>query len=213
MKPELERYTALIRSWPANLVSRDDLERLEAHVDDSLIGAPTLERLGARHIVDVGSGAGFPALPLCLADPRLQMELVESRERKAAFLRSAAEALGVPDRLRVHQARAEEAVGALGREFADVATCRALAAPPVAAELLAPFVRVGGSLVLWSTRALAASVAGRALPELGLDDPPLLEDRASRLRTDGVLIVWRKTSVASHRFPRRTGVAARKPLA
>jgi 16S rRNA (guanine527-N7)-methyltransferase len=213
VKPELERYARLLEAWPANLVSASDLERLEAHVEDALAGAPLLSELGAGSVVDVGTGAGLPGIPLAVELGQVRVELLESRERKAAFLRHAVDELGLGSRVRVWQERSEEAVEAIGREAADVATCRALAAPVVAAELLSPYVRPGGALVLWTTTTQAALVADTALPALGLDGPPTAHPAPSALRTDGVLLVWPKPAPAEARFPRRAGVALRKPLA
>ena len=138
---------------------------------------------------------------------------MESQLRKTAFLSAATEALGLEARVRVHRTRAEEAIPFLGRERAEAASCRALAAVPVATELLSPLVRVGGVLILWTTPLRAEDVPSAASVEaLGLAPEPELLASPSALRDDGALLVWRKIAPASARFPRRSGRAAATPL-
>lgn len=206
-----ERYVELIRSGPKGLFSAGDLSRLEAHVEDGVVGAPLLAQLGARSIVDVGSGGGVPGIPLALELDDAELHLVESQHWKAQFLLACACALDLESRVKVHPVRAEEAPADLGRELLDAGTARALARPIVVAEYLAPLVRVGGHLVLWTTREQAADPTVAANEILGLGEPQA-HPAASALRDDGILLVWPRIAPCSERIPRRVGVAARKPL-
>jgi 16S rRNA (guanine527-N7)-methyltransferase len=211
VKPLHERYIELIRSGPNGLFSRGDLDRLAEHVQDGIAGAAILERLGASSIVDIGSGGGVPGIPLAIELPHASVCLVESQGWKAEFLLSCARALDHESRLTVCAERAEASPGVLGRELYDAGTARALAAPIVVAEYLAPLVRVGGNLVLWSTAEQASDplVAPRA--DLGLGSPSV-EQLPTPLRADGALIVWPKVAPCDERYPRRVGVAAKRPL-
>jgi 16S rRNA (guanine527-N7)-methyltransferase len=206
-----DEYAALVRSGPNGLFSRGDLGRLEDHVEDGIGGADLLRELGATSIVDVGSGGGVPGIQLAIELPDAAVHLVESQGWKAEFLRTCARALDLELRVMVHALRAEEAVAELGRELLDAGTARALAAPLVVAEYLSPLVRVGGSLVLWTTleQSHDAQVAANEL--LGLGDPRV-HAAPSPLRADGAHIVWPKVAACTDRVPRRVGVAARRPL-
>jgi len=128
------------------------------------------------------------------------------------FSQRALTALHISDRVTVHNARAEDIVDVIGRESLDAAVARAVAAPAVIAEYLAPFVRVGGKLLAWSTAtsALEAEQLG-VIEQLGLA-APIVVSAASLLRADGVLIAWNKVAATADRYPRRAGVAKRKPF-
>lgn len=195
-------------------MSSAELERAERHIEDALLGTPILRSVEAQHIVDVGSGGGFPGLPLALAMPEAKFELVESQHWKAAFLRDCTSRLSLESRVRVWPERAESAVAAIGREIADAAVARAVAPPAICAEYLSPFVRVGGFLLLWTTTRLADEAVARsgAVASLGLGDPEVF-DGACTLRTDGVLLLWPKVGPSSARFPRRPGMATKRPMA
>jgi len=122
-----------------------------ALVDDGLV---LLEYLGEAHrLVDVGSGAGLPGLPIKIARPDLDVTLIESDQAKAAFLVHACAALGL-EHVEVVARRAEEAGhDPRLREAFDVAVARALAPLPVLVELCLPLVRVGGRLLAQKTQA------------------------------------------------------------
>ncbi len=136
-----------------------------ALIDDGLV---LLDHLGdARSLVDVGSGAGLPGIPIKIARPDLEVALIEADQAKAAFLVHACAALGL-ENIHVVARRAEDAGHdpAL-REAFDVAVARALAPLPVLVELCLPLVRVGGRLLAQKTEAEKADSAARAIQLLG----------------------------------------------
>jgi len=165
-------------------------------------------------LLDVGTGAGFPALPVAIAWPALHVHALESTAKKCAFLREAAAALGIASRFTVHERRAEEA----GRDPAlrdrmDVVTARAVAALPVLLELSLPFVRPGGLFVAWKTRKaleeeLPASEA--AIRELGGALVDVVDGGVPG--RDASLVRVRKVATTPERYPRRTGVPEKRPL-
>lgn len=202
----------LVRDGPPGLFSRGDLSRLEDHVEDGMRGVAILAELAAASIVDVGSGGGVPGIPVAVGLPRAQVHLVESQAWKAAFLRECIAELDLESRVTVHPGRAEQLVAVLGREQLDAGIARAVAAPAVVAEYLAPLVRVGGHLLLWSTREHAQGLEAWPGAELlGLDEPRVVP-APTPLRDNGALIVWPRRHACSDRVPRRPGVAARRPL-
>ena len=182
----------LVTPGLTSIRSREEARRV--HVEDSLAALPLLETLPGA-IVDVGSGGGAPGLPLAAALPDREVTLLESNRRKAAFLeRVAAEFPNV----RVVRGRAEEQEPA----GFDVAVAKALAPPPVAAEWCLPLVRVGGAAVLWVGPTADVAAVGRAAEHLGAAPPEL----------HGGLIVLRKVVATPPGFPRRPGIARKRPL-
>ena len=148
-RDRLALLVGLVCSTPVGITAiRDPAEAAARHVLDALAGLPAIDAAPAGALADVGSGGGLPGLVLATVRPEREMHLIEATARKAAFIAEAAAALGL--HVHVHAARSEE----LGRgELRDACACvvaRALAPPPVAAELCLPLCRPGGRLVLWS---------------------------------------------------------------
>jgi 16S rRNA (guanine527-N7)-methyltransferase len=160
--------------------------------DDSVRAVEIVSRF-AGPVVDVGSGGGAPGIPLALALPNREFVLLEAERRKCGFLEQWA-----PPNARVVWGRAEEQA----TDWAGVAVAKALAHPPTAAEWCLPLVREGGAVVLWvgpsADRAAVAAVAARIAGELDEASPGLL--------------LLRKTGPTPAGFPRRTGVAKKRPL-
>jgi 16S rRNA (guanine527-N7)-methyltransferase len=183
----------------------------DAHLADSLVALELDAVRGARRLADLGSGAGFPGLPLAVALPKARVALVESTARKCAFLERAIAAAGVPNAEAVH-ARAEAWPG--GSEAHDVVTARALAALPVVVEYAAPLLAVGGALVAWRGRRDrdAEAAADRAAAEVGLELVEVRHVEPYSAARDRHLHVFRKTTPTPPRFPRRPGVARKRPL-
>ncbi len=161
--------------------------------DDSLRAAELVGRFEGA-IVDVGSGGGAPGIPLALALPDREVVLLEAERRKCEFLEQWA-----PPNARVVWGRAEEQE----IDWAGVAVAKALAQPPTAVEWCLPLVREGGAVVLWvGPSAQAERVAAVAARIAGELEPA----------PDGLLLI-RKTGPTPPGFPRRTGVAKKRPLA
>lgn len=178
---------------------------------DSLAAAPHLPQGG--RVADLGSGGGVPGLPLALVRPDLRVLLVESLNRKSEWLREQVEALGLGERVQVHQVRAEDLGRQEGvREQLDAVVAKALAALPVLVELALPLLRVGGCLFAYKGPSLPEEMARsrKALAELRgrhrEDIPYLLGDR------ERVLCVVEKLAATPEKYPRRAGVPERKPL-
>jgi 16S rRNA (guanine527-N7)-methyltransferase len=156
---------------------------------------------GRERVVDVGSGGGFPGIPLKLAMPELSMCLLESDLRKAEFLRDAVAVLGL-DQVEVEARRAEE-VGRdpRHREAYDVVVTRAAAKAPAAAEYCIPLARPGGTLLAMA-QFKDWDQARRAIGQLG--------GRLDGERS-GVIVV-RKVRPTPDQFPRRVGIPGKRPL-
>jgi 16S rRNA (guanine527-N7)-methyltransferase len=194
---------------PTTVTDRQGI--LRDHVADSLVALELAEVRNATAIADLGAGAGFPGLPLAIALPGAHVSLVESNGRKCAFIAGAVEACALPTAAAVH-ARVEEWAGGLGA--CDLVTARALAPLAVVAEYAAPLLAVGGSLVAWRGRRAAEDEAagGRAAAELGLEPGLVLRVEPYPGVLHRHLHVMRKVASTPARFPRRAGMARKRPL-
>ena len=160
---------------------------------DSLQGLELVRRFEGP-IVDVGSGGGAPGIPIAAALREREVTLLEANGRKCDFLRTWA-----PPNARVVEGRAEEQ----GTDGFGVALAKALAPPPVAAEWCLPLVRPGGAAVLWVGPTADAGRVARVAEQLGGE----LADGEEGF------FVLRKIAPTPPGFPRRTGVARKRPLA
>ena len=213
--PASERLAALLevldRDATAPTAVREPREAVDAHLADSLVALDLEVVRAATRIADLGSGAGFPGLSLAVGLPEARVALVESAARKCAFLERAIAAAGVPNSEVIH-ARAE--AWPEGGEAHDLVTARALAALPVVVEYAAPLLAVGGTLVAWRGRRdpEAEAVAARAAAEVGLEPGEVRRVEPYPAARDRHLHVFRKTAPTPPRFPRRPGIARKRPL-
>jgi 16S rRNA (guanine527-N7)-methyltransferase len=190
----LERWLAALVDTPG-LTSLSHADARRALLEDSLRAVPLVGGL-AGPLVDVGSGGGAPGIPLAAALPELEVTLLEAERRKSDFLERWTSEL---PNLRVVRGRAEEqATDAFG-----VAVAKALAPPPVAAEWCLPLVRPGGSVVLFVGPSADVSAVARVAEQVGGGAPEL---------RDGLLTIP-KVAPTPAGFPRRAGVARKRPLA
>lgn len=191
----LERWLDELLAAPGLTAIRDRQEARRALLDDSLRGV-ALVRSFEGAVVDVGSGGGAPGIPLAAALPDREVVLLEAQRRKCHFLEAVTR--DFPN-VRVLWGRAEEQpVDVYG-----VAVAKALAPPPVAAEWCLPLVRPGGAAILWVGPSANVAAVGRVAEQLAACAP---EER------DGLLVLAKLGSTPAG-FPRRPGVARKRPLA
>jgi 16S rRNA (guanine527-N7)-methyltransferase len=184
---------------------------VDVHVADSLSGLALECVREARAIADLGSGAGFPGVVLAVALPAARVALVESAARKCAFLARLCSAAEITNAKVVH-ARAEE--WRAGLEANDLVVARALAALPVLCEYAAPLLAVGGSLVAWKGAVAPdeAAAGERAAAALGMSAQEAVRAAPYAGSVAHRLVVYRKLAPTPPGFPRRAGVARRRPL-
>ena len=184
---------------------------VDAHVADSLVGLDVGAVHSARTIADIGSGAGFPGLVLAVALDGCEVSLVESQRRKCVFLQATVAHAGMQN-VQVVCARAEQ--WPEGASANDVVTARAVGPQPIVLEYAAPLLRLGGSLVDWRGRRDAAEErrAQRAADELGLACAAIERVQPFEAARDRHLHIYTKLGETPERFPRRAGMARKRPL-
>jgi 16S rRNA (guanine527-N7)-methyltransferase len=190
--PTLDAWLTAVVATRGLTALRDPADARRALLDDSLRARGLVERFPGT-VVDVGSGGGAPGIPLAHAFPDREVVLLDAERRKCAFLEQWA-----PPNARVVWGRVEEQP----TDWAGVAVAKALAHPPTAVEWCLPLVREGGGVVLWVGESAGlehvARVAGRLAGEP--EESP-----------DG-FVVLRKTGPTPAGFPRRVGVARKRPM-
>jgi 16S rRNA (guanine527-N7)-methyltransferase len=191
----LERWLQEVLDTPGLTAIEDRGEAWSMLVEDAFRGVEVIRGLEGS-VVDVGSGNGSPGIPLAASLPEREVTLLESSRRKCAFLERMA---GEFPNLRVVCGRAEEQEA----DVFGVATAKALASPPVALEWVLPLVRPGGAAVLWLSSSVDLEQLAKVSELLG-GGPP--ESR-------GGLVVVPKIGPTPGGFPRRPGVARKRPLA
>jgi 16S rRNA (guanine527-N7)-methyltransferase len=214
----LQRFLAVLAEDPhAPTAVRDPGEAVDVHLADSFAALPMLDQALDQElpplVADVGSGAGVPGIPLAIARPAARFDLVEASQRKAGFLERVVERLDLSN-AGVLRARAEELPGQGRREAYGVVVVRAVAPLATLVEYAAPLLAQGGRLLAWKgARDPGEEAAGdSAAHQLGLEPlevrrvTPYSESRNRHLH------LYQKVRPCPPEFPRRAGVARRRPL-
>lgn len=188
-------------------------EAIRRHLADSLEGLAVAGLRDARRIADIGAGSGFPGLPLAVALPDAHVDLIESAGRKCAVIERLAAAAELENATAIH-ARAEEHAGGEGRAAYDAVTARAVGPLAVLVEYAAPLLREGGVLVAWKGAVMPdEGRAGDAAAEIvGLGPGARRAAEPYPGARDLSLYVYSKVKEVPDRFPRRPGMAAKRPL-
>ena len=211
----LERYLDLVMvaNEQVNLTritSREEARVL--HIEDSLAGLPEVQAAPAGLLGDMGSGAGFPGIPLAAVTGRKTV-LIESVGKKAAFLKVFVDELGLAGRVEVFSGRLEELCETRRGAFA-VMTARALSQTGSLMELAAPLLAQGGRLVCYKAQPSEEELAhAMELQEtLGLKFVSRRNFTLSDGETHRCILVFEKVAKPKVKLPRRPGMAQKKPL-
>lgn len=211
-------YAAELMQWNTrhNLTAITDPQGIEVrHFLDSLTCLLVLDIQSGNRVVDIGSGAGFPGLPLRIVRPQIHLTIIEATGKKADFCRNIVEALHL-ENVEVLHARAED-IGQMAehRGRYDWALARSVASLRVLVEYLLPFLRVGGQAIAQKGDTAYAEIhaAENALGIIGGE-----VDRLIPIELPGVverrnLVVMKKIAETPAGFPRRAGIPSKKPLA
>ncbi len=207
---QFETYYAMLADWNTrvNLTAITEPEDVaKKHFLDSLAAAPYLKANAA--VADVGTGAGFPGLPLLILRPDLKLTLIDSLQKRLVFLEAVLKELKLSAEL-VH-ARAEDAgQNPRYREKFDAALTRAVSALPVLCELTLPLVKVGGVSIAYkgdSAEELSASKNALSVLHATAERVVIPADYGAR-----ELVILTKTGTTPKQYPRKAGTPAKNPL-
>ena len=210
-------YEALLIDWNSkiNLTAVRDPEGIRIkHFLDSLSCVPVLGDMNGRSLIDIGTGAGFPGIPLRIVFPELRLTLVDSVGKKADFCQLAANTLHLKG-VKVLKDRSEE-LGAnkAHREQYDAATARAVAVMPVLCEYLLPLVKIGGQMLAMKGESAPEETrtAAAAIRKLGGGEPSLTEVVLPGIEGKRFLVSIPKSAHTPLGYPRRTGLPLKKPI-
>lgn len=211
------RYEQELLEWNErfNLTAIRDPEGIRIkHFLDSLTCWLVMKDSPPGRLADIGTGAGFPGIPLKILQPGLQLTLVESVGKKAEFCRHTVQALGL-DRVEVLQARAEElGLDRKYRECYDWVVARAVANLNTLAEYLLPLTRLGGAILAQKGETGPAEIhaAEHAIQVLGGRLRILQKVNLPGIAEDRYLIVIDKVAATPTGYPRRVGLPAKRPI-
>ena len=212
-----ERFEQELIEWNSrmNLTAIREVEAIRTkHFLDSLSCLLVLRDPLPNRMIDIGTGAGFPGIPLKIALPNLRITLVESVGKKADFCRHIIQVLKL-DQVEVLQSRAEEmGLDQNHRERYDWAVARAVANMSILAEYLLPLVRVGGAVLAQKGESGPAEVhaADRAIKLLGGQLRKLQKVNLPGIAEDRYLVVLDKFATTPPGYPRRVGLPSKKPI-
>lgn len=203
-----------------NLTAITGYEQVQIrHFLDSLsvlLAAPVRSALGRPEprVIDVGTGAGFPGIPLKLVHPRLQLTLLEATGKKVGFLQHLVARLGLQKVTALHGRAEELAHDPAHRESYDLALARAVAEMATVAEYTLPFCQVGGWVIAQKGEAGGAEAwtASRAIQLLGGELRRVLPVELPGLPEDRSLVILEKVAPTPAAYPRRPGLPAKRPL-
>jgi len=211
------QYRDELLEWNSqfNLTAIRSPEEIETkHFMDSLSLLPILQKYQVKSLIDIGTGAGFPGIPLKIVDPALKLVLVESVEKKAKFCRHIIQTLNLNDSDVIVE-RAEAAGQKKNyREQFDCAVARAVAALPALLEYLLPLVHVGGLVIAQKSAAVDEEIkqAKNACAILGGGKIQVKPVTIPGLEAERNLVIIEKVKPTPMMYPRRVGLPAKKPL-
>ncbi len=209
-------YVRLLRHWneKINLTAVVDDEGIAVrHLLDSLTLLPCLTANSAPlKLIDVGTGAGFPGIPLKIQRPDLEVLLLDSLGKRVKFLQNVIETLGLSG-ISARHGRAEDVAQTPEfREKFDIATARAVASLPVLCEYCLPFVRVGGVFLAMKGKTEDWSVANHAIKVLGGELSDVREFDLPGTDMKRTILTIRKTAVTPKSYPRKAGMPEKETL-
>ena len=213
----LEYYEQQLIAWNAryNLTAIKDPDKIRVrHFLDSLSCLCVMRKSSMEKVIDIGTGAGFPGLPIKIVQPGIELTLVDSVGKKTEFCRHIVRELKL-EGVKVIQSRAEE-IGKEGRhrQRYDWALARAVAVLPTLLEYTLPLVRVGGSVLAMKGESAHSEVQNgeNAMKVLGGHLREVLQVQLPGVAEDHHLIVVDKVAATPDGYPRRIGIPAKRPL-
>ncbi|MCM0647024.1 16S rRNA (guanine(527)-N(7))-methyltransferase RsmG [Clostridium swellfunianum] len=211
------RYKDMVKEWneKINLTAiTEDEEIIKKHFIDSIKALKSTELKNAKKIIDVGTGAGFPGIPLKIVIPELEVVLLDSLNKRVNFLNEVINSLGLKNITAVHGRAEDFAANPSYREKFDAAVSRAVANLAVLSEFCIPFVKVNGYFIALKGPAVEEEIkAGtKAVETLGGTIKDVIEVQVEGTDLNHNLVVVKKVKNTPKSYPRKAGTAAKKPI-
>lgn len=214
---QFQQYFDVVTAWNAkmNLTAITDAREFAVkHVIDSLALWDDDKFVAVKSCIDVGTGAGFPGIPLKIFKPHLEIVLLDSLAKRVEFLKRVVAALGLNNVTCIHGRAEELARQEQFREHFDLVTARAVARLNVIAEYCLPLTRIGGTFVALKGKQFREEVseASTAIKTLGGDNVICIEKSLPNLPDVRAVIYVDKVKPTPKKFPRRAGIPAKNPI-
>ncbi|MDP4091934.1 MAG: 16S rRNA (guanine(527)-N(7))-methyltransferase RsmG [Bacillota bacterium] len=212
---QLKKYMELLKDWNTrmNLTAiEEDSDIVIKHFIDSFTILPYLENKGIK-MIDVGTGAGFPGIPVKIAYEKIEVTLLDSLEKRIKFMNEVVSTLGLKGIKTVHGRAEDFGVNSEYREKFDIAVARAVANLPVLLEYCLPFVKTGGRFIAMKGNNIeeteasekALNVLGGEIEEIGETILPFGDMKRN-------IIIIRKLRQTPTKYPRKAGKPSKEPL-
>lgn len=215
---QFSRYAAMLLEWNEKMnltaITAPQEVAVKHFIDSASVWQEDWFTAEVRRVIDVGSGAGFPGLPLKILHPELELTLMDALAKRVKFLEAVTAALGLKGVACIHSRAEEAARRRKYREHFDAAVSRAVAPLAVLAEYMLPFVRTGGfaAALKGAKYQEEAASAAAAIEILGGAAPQPLTVKLPGLEDGRAIIFVRKAQPTPKAYPRKAGTPERKPL-
>ena len=216
-KDQFNRYYSLLIEWndKINLTAiTDKQEVIKKHFEDSLSISSVIDMNAVNSVIDVGTGAGFPGIPLKIVFPSLKLTLLDSLNKRINFLNTVVDELGLADVSAIHGRAEEYGRDVVYRESFDLCVSRAVANLSTLSEFCLPFVKVGGYFVSYKSEKadieyIEAKNAINLLSggNVRIEDVIITDTDLTRK-----MVLIEKLSPIDDKYPRRAGIPLKKPL-